>query len=67
VVVVFAIVPDQLDVVERLLHEAVLLSAQFVAGCAEVHGVFDDEGVVGEAEGWLCGELPFQSTGDWNS
>ena len=50
VVVALAVVPHQLDVVERLLHEPVFIGAQFLAGSAEVHGVLDDEGVVGEAE-----------------
>jgi hypothetical protein len=66
-VVVLAVVPDKLDVVQSLLHESVLLRAQFFVGCAEVHWIFDDEGIVGEPERFLKKGLLFQSTGVWNS
>lgn len=66
-VVALAVVPHQLDIIERLLHESVFIAAQFFAGGAEVHGVLDDEGVVGEAETCVGGDAPFQSTGAWNS
>ena len=66
-VIVFAIVPHQLDVVEGLLHQTVLLTPQFFTGSAQIHGIFYDEGIIGEAECCLSNDLPFQSTGDWNS
>lgn len=55
VVVALAVVPDQLQVVQRLLHEPVLVTAQFLADRTQVHRVLDDEGVVGEAERWVRG------------
>lgn len=41
-VVQLAIIPDQLDVVQHLLHRLVFRVQQFLAGGAEVHRVFDD-------------------------
>lgn len=54
-VVGLAVVPDQLEVVEGLLHVAVLVVAEEVGDGAEVHGLADEGGVVVEAEGWVRG------------
>ena len=59
-VVCFRILPDQMDVFQTVLHELVVAVANFLLHGGEVHGVFDDDGVVkkvktlpidGEAEG----------------
>lgn len=49
-VVVLAIVPNQLDVIECLLDEAVLLTSELLEGSAQVHGVLNDESIVREAQ-----------------
>ena len=49
-IVGLAVVPDDLYVVECFFYESVFVCSDFLVDCAEVHGVLDDEGVIGEAE-----------------
>ena len=50
-VVAFAVVPYKLYIVECLLDKAVLLVPELLPRGAEVHGILDNEGIVGEPEG----------------
>lgn len=50
-VIAFAVVPDELDVIEGFLHKPIFISGKFIADCPQIHWVLDDEGVVGQAQG----------------
>jgi hypothetical protein len=66
-VISLAVVPNELDIVEGFLDEAILISPEFLVASAQIHGILDDEGIVGEAESSVDAFVPFQSTGFWKS
>ena len=45
-VIILAVIPDQLDIIEDLLHETVLVLLQLEANQAQVHRFRDDLRVV---------------------
>ena len=50
-VVQFAVVPDQLDVRKTTLHCFIVVVVQVAAHCSQVHGSFDNHGVVEYSKG----------------
>ena len=65
-VVYFSILPDQMNVFEAVLNVLVHAVANFLLDSREIHGVFDDDGIVkevetlpidGEAEGFWVGSV----------
>lgn len=66
-VVGFAVVPDELNIIESFFNETVFLSFEFLTARSKIHGTLDNEGVVSETESCVTMELPFQSTGFWKS
>ena len=49
-VVGFAVIPDELNIVESFFNESVFLSFEFLTARSKIHGTLDNEGVVSETE-----------------
>jgi len=46
-IIAFAIIPDQLDVIEGLLDKSIFFCAQLLTCSSKIHWIFDDEGIIG--------------------
>jgi hypothetical protein len=57
-VVHFAVVPDELDIGHAGFHCLVLVVRQILLDGSQIHGSFDDEGVVDKSEGFVVDGLP---------
>lgn len=45
-VVGFAVIPDQLNVIENFLNVVVSIVLELLVDCAQIHGVFDEVAIV---------------------
>ena len=62
-VISLAVVPNELDIVEGFLNEAILICSEFLIAGAQIHWILDNKGIVGETESSVNTMVPFQSTG----
>ena len=66
-VVGFAVIPDELNIVKSFFNETVFLSFEFLSTRSKIHGTLDNEGVISQTESCINMDIPFQSTGFWKS
>ena len=62
-IIELAIVPGELDIVQKLFHEFVLFIFESFFDCSQIHGILDYGWVVIEIHALINVKVPFQSTG----